>query len=87
MDNVKLRELLVSLQGKFEQTAMPAGDKLRALHTLSAMADHVDLGTTKTPHARAQAARLFEFVRAVPAAYGLAQHYPELFESTQDSQR
>lgn len=66
---------------------MPAGDKLRALHTLSVMADHVELGTTTTPHARAQAARLFEFVRAVPAAYGLAQHYPELFESTQDSQR
>ena len=82
MDNVKLRELLVALQGKFEQAAMPTGDKLRALHALSVMADHLDVGTTTTPHAYAQAALLFEYVRAVPAVCGLAQHYPELFSST-----
>lgn len=78
MDYVKLRELLNALQRSIEQTSMPAPDKLRALQTLAVMANHLETGTATTPHAFAQAAVLFEFRPIVPAAYELAQHYPEL---------
>lgn len=78
MDNVELRELLSVLQRSIEQTTMPAHDKLRALQTLAVMANHLETGTATTPHAFAQAAVLFELRPAVPAAYELAQHYPEL---------